>query len=184
LKITSEERKKDTEMLELYQERMREMELTSHRAPTTLKTETQATEPSENNDELTEEELMGDSFGLDGELDDAITGTTMTDLKLQVKRLQRELASVKKNEADASRILVLQNLLEDANRMKARYEADYMAAHREKLVLQRDLEEIRSGKALGDGWVVLFYTSSRFKSFTGRKLRLRYGNDLTRRLIS
>lgn len=130
---------------------MREMELTSHRAPTTLKTETQATEPSGNNDELTEEELMGDSFGLDGELDDAITGTTMTDLKLQVKKLQRELTSVKKNEADASRILVLQNLLEDANRTKARYEADYMTAHREKLMLQRDLEEIRSGKALGDG---------------------------------
>ncbi|KAG0705331.1 HOOK-domain-containing protein [Suillus ampliporus] len=149
LKIASEERKKDTEMLELYQERMREMELTSHRAPTTLKTETQATEHTGNNDELTEEEL--DSFGLDGELDDAITGTTMTDLKLQVKKLQRELQSVKKNEADASRILVLENLLEDANRMKARYEADYMTAHREKLVLQRDLEEIRSGKALGDG---------------------------------
>ncbi|KAG1900747.1 HOOK-domain-containing protein [Suillus fuscotomentosus] len=149
LKITTEERKKDTEMLELYQERMREMELTSHRAPTTSKT--QATEPLGNNDELTEEELMGNSFGLDGELDDAITGTTMTDLKLQVKKLQRELKSAKKNEADTSHILVLQNLLEDANRMKARYEADYMTAHREKLVLQRDLEEIRSGKALGDG---------------------------------
>ncbi|KAG2048744.1 HOOK-domain-containing protein [Suillus hirtellus] len=149
LKITTEERKKDTEMLELYQERMREMELTSHRAPTTSKT--QATEPLGNNDELTEEELLGNSFGLDGELDDAITGTTMTDLKLQVKKLQRELKSAKKNEADTSHILVLQNLLEDANRMKARYEADYMAAHREKLVLQRDLEEIRSGKALGDG---------------------------------
>ncbi|KAG2115082.1 HOOK-domain-containing protein [Suillus discolor] len=149
LKITTEERKKDTEMLELYQERMREMELTSHRAPTTSKT--QATEPLGNNDELTEEELMGNSFGLDGELDDAITGTTMTDLKLQVKKLQRELKSAKKNEADTSHILVLQNLLEDANKMKARYEADYMTAHREKLVLQRDLEEIRSGKALGDG---------------------------------
>jgi len=154
LKITSEERKKDTEMLELYQERVREMELASPRAPATLKTETQAIEPG-NHDEFTEEELLGDSFGLDGELDDAITGTTMTDLKLQVKKLQRELKSVKKNEADASRILVLENLLEDANRMKARYEGDYMTAHREKLVLQRDLEEIRSGRALGDGYVDL-----------------------------
>ncbi|KIJ69598.1 hypothetical protein HYDPIDRAFT_80748 [Hydnomerulius pinastri MD-312] len=95
---------------------------------------------------------MGEeSFALDGELDDAISGTTMTDLKLQVRKLQRELEAVKKNEADGSRILVLENLLEDANRMKSRYESDYLAAHREKLVLQRDLEEIRSGKALGDG---------------------------------
>jgi len=44
----------------------------------------------------------------------------MTDLKLQVKKLQRELKSVKKNEVDSSRILVLENLLEDANRTKAR----------------------------------------------------------------
>ena len=83
--------------------------------------------------------------------DSALAGTTMTDLKLQVRKLQRELEAVRKNEADASRVLVLEDLLEDANRMKARYEADYLAAHREKLVLQNDLEEIRSGKALGDG---------------------------------
>ena len=31
--------------------------------------------------------------------------------------------------------------------------ADYLPAHREKLMLQRDLEEIRSGKVLGDGYV-------------------------------
>ena len=68
-------------------------------------------------------------------------------------KLQRELEAVKKNEADASRVLVLENLLEDANRMKARYEADYLAAHREKLVLQANLEEIRSGKSMGDGFV-------------------------------
>ena len=89
--------------------------------------------------------------GLGEELDAALSGTTMTDLKLQVKKLQRELEAVQKKEADASRVLVLENLLDDANRMKARYEADYLAAHREKLVLQNDLEEIRSGKALGDG---------------------------------
>jgi protein HOOK3 len=91
------------------------------------------------------------THGLGGELDDAISGTTMTDLKLQVRKLKRELEAVRKNEADASRILVLENLLEDANRMKTRYETDYLAAQREKLVLQRDLEEIRSGKSMGDG---------------------------------
>ena len=75
----------------------------------------------------------------------------MTDLKLQVRKLQRELEAVRKNEADASRVLVLENLLDDANRMKARYESDYLAAHREQLVLQQKLEEIRSGKSMGDG---------------------------------
>ncbi|KAI6109963.1 HOOK-domain-containing protein [Pisolithus sp. B1] len=153
LKITSEERAKDSEMLELYQERLRELELLSHRTPTVVKGGDHEEEPTRSTDVLTEDDLLVNekSLALDEELDDAITGTTMTDLKLQIRKLQRELQAVRRNEADASRILVLENLLDDANRMKSRYEADYLAAHREKLILQRDLEEIRSGKALGDG---------------------------------
>ncbi|KIK96731.1 hypothetical protein PAXRUDRAFT_137821 [Paxillus rubicundulus Ve08.2h10] len=152
LRITRKERTKDSEMLELYQERIRELELTPHRAPSVAKPSDLEARPRRNTDVFTEDELMGEeSFALDDELDDAISGTTMTDLKLRVRKLQRELSAVKKNEVDGSRILVLENLLEDANRMKSRYEADYLVAHREKLVLQRDLEEIRSGKALGDG---------------------------------
>ncbi|KAJ7702433.1 HOOK protein-domain-containing protein [Mycena rosella] len=160
LKIAVDERARDSETLELYQERVRELELTSHRPVGASK------KPAHVNgatDEFTEAELMGElgdadeeaddheGQGLGGELDDAIAGTTMTDLKLQIRKLNRELEAIKKNEADASRVLVLENLLEDANRMKGRYENDYLAAHREKLILQRDLEEIRSGKSMGDG---------------------------------
>jgi protein HOOK3 len=151
LKITAEERIKDSETLELYQERVRELELTSTRP---VGKAARADGGAAGN--LTEAELLGtdeddDTEGLGGELDDAIAGTTMTDLKLQVRKLKRELEAVRKNEADASRLLVLENLLEDANRMKGRYEADYLTAHREKLVLQSNLEEIRSGKSMGDG---------------------------------
>jgi protein HOOK3 len=159
LKITLEERAKDSETLELYQERVRELELTSHRPVSSTPASREAGDVRNSSEEFTEAELLGGTsdgddhagLGLDGELDDAIAGTTMTDLKLQIRKLQRELEAVRKNEADASRVLVLENLLEDANRMKARYESDYLAAHREKLVLQRDLEEIRSGKSMGDG---------------------------------
>ncbi|EIW85348.1 HOOK-domain-containing protein [Coniophora puteana RWD-64-598 SS2] len=153
LRITTEERTKDSEALELYQERVRELELMSTRPIPSAKPAEETKDESGNQTEMTEAELLGEheSFNLGGELDDAITGTTTTDLKLQIRKLERELEAVKKNEADASRILVLENMLEDANRMKARYESDYLSAHREKLVLQRDLEEIRSGKSLGDG---------------------------------
>ncbi|KAG6332241.1 hypothetical protein ID866_6849 [Astraeus odoratus] len=152
LRITSEERARDSEVLELYQERMRELELLSHRVPRTAKVSDTGEEPAKNMETPMEEDFIGEeSFALNEELDDAISGTTMTDLKLRIRKLQRELQATKQNEADASRILVLENLLDDANRMKSRYESDYLAAHREKLVLQRDLDEIRSGKALGDG---------------------------------
>lgn len=161
LKIALAERTKDAETLELYQERVRELELISSTKGAGLggqssPYEKQSSGASELNNEDNHGEILpsdmdGHTHGLGGELDDAIAGTTMTDLKIQVRRLKRELEAVKKNEADASRLLVLENLLEDANRMKARYESDYLAAHREKLVLQRDLEEIRNGKSLGDG---------------------------------
>lgn len=165
LKITSEERTRDSETLELYQERVRELELSSQRPHPRSQPRPSATteQPLGSDiDEFAERELSsprsstldeddGEMQGLGEELDAALSGTTMTDLKLQVKKLQRELEAVTKKEADASRVLILENLLEDATRMKSRYEADYLAEHREKLILQNDLEEIRSGKAMGDG---------------------------------
>lgn len=158
LKISADERQKDNEALELFQERVRELELTSTRlTPKTPSSSQMAS--AESTDSVGEPELLASpsqedydiSRGLGGELDDALSGRTMTDLKLEIRKLKRELEAAKTNQADSSRILVLENLLDDANRMKSRYEADYLAAHREKLALQKDLEDIRSGKSYGDG---------------------------------
>ena len=153
LKISAEERQKDSEALELYQERVKELELMSVRPiskPSPAMDSTNSTGDIPETIAAAQEE-DATSHGLGSELDDAVSGRTTTDLKLEIRKLQRELEAARSNQADSSRILVLENLLEDANRMKSRYEADYLAAHREKLVLQKDLEEIRSGKSLGDG---------------------------------
>lgn len=147
LKLAHEEREKDSEALELYQERVRELELGATPSRPNFKTAGGAAEIRGGDEDF------GEGQGLGGELDDALTGTTMTDLKLQIRKLKRDLEAARSNQAEASRLLVLENLLEDATRMKARYESDYLAAHREKLVLQSELEDIRSGKALGDGCV-------------------------------
>lgn len=164
LRIAAAEREKDREALELYQERVRELELSSQRPLKTPVLENNELGTLGNHSEMTEAELYGDVGqkvqGLGSELDDAITGTTTTDLKLQIRKLQRELEAAQTNQADASRTLVLQNLLDDANRMKSRYEQDYLAAHREKLVLQNELEEIRSGRISGDGYDLSIPTGS------------------------
>jgi protein HOOK3 len=158
LKIANEERAKDSETLDLYQERVRELELQSHQRPSVASPKSPSVTVVHEGGLVTEGETMAvledddDEGGLGEELDTVLTGTTMTDLKLQVRRLKRELEAVQKNEVDSSRILVLENLLEDANRTKARYEVDYIAEHREKLVLQSAMEEIRSGKSMGDGY--------------------------------
>lgn len=154
LRVTAEERTKDSEALELYQERVRELELMSTRRPRAKSTVSvlERKEPIENDGEsLALEVDASEDHGLGEELDDALSGRTMTDLKLEIRQLKRDLDAARTNQINSSRILVLENLLEDANRMKTRYEADYLATHKEKLILQRNLEEIREGKSLGDG---------------------------------
>lgn len=149
LRVAEDERAKESEALVLYEERVKELELG---APAAKKA---ARRPSVDANGV-EEDDDGSFDGVGGELDDAISGTTMTDLKLRVRRLTRELETAKANKADGSRIVVLENLLEDANRMKSRYESDYLREHREKLVVASQLEEILSGKSKhGDGCVSL-----------------------------
>ncbi|KAG8700904.1 hypothetical protein FRC09_005693, partial [Ceratobasidium sp. 395] len=156
LRQVTEERAKDSEALELYQERVRELELAAVPRPRIRTASTDnvaipASEPQTPALPMTPgDDLDAISRGLGGELNDAITGTTTTDLKLQIRALKRDLEAARTGGEDASRVLVLESLLEDSQRMKSRYEVDYLTAHREKLVLQAQLEEIRSGKATGD----------------------------------
>jgi len=61
----------------------------------------------------------------DSELSDALKGTTMTTLKLRIHELERELERLregKPTDSDADSNLILQSMLDDANRMKERYE--------------------------------------------------------------
>lgn len=155
LAISIQERAQDVEALELYQERVKELELAGPRRPRIVSKQLlEGPAPLEAELGDSEDSLEApreEDFNLGGELDDALTGTTTTDLKLQVRSLKRDLEALRSNSDNASRSLVLENLLDDANRMKARYEADYLAAHRDKLVLQGALDEVRSGASYGDG---------------------------------
>lgn len=87
----------------------------------------------------------------EGELGEELKGTTMMDLKVQVRKLGRELEAAK-GTGGGERVGVLEGLLEEAKRVKGRYEREYLREHREVLEAQASLEEIRSGKSdLGDG---------------------------------
>ncbi|KDN52119.1 hypothetical protein K437DRAFT_40714 [Tilletiaria anomala UBC 951] len=149
LKNSESARASEKEELELYQERVKELELGISKASDSGATAS------------TTAITNGDSSGggidlpvpvLDTELEDALTGSSMSDLKIQLRRLKRERDAAVANKADVSRIIVLENLLEDAQRMKDHYEADYLKEHQAKLVLSRELEEFRNGhSASGDG---------------------------------
>jgi protein HOOK3 len=143
----------EKETVALLEERVSELEASTQR---TLDSQTKgqkgvsgrAASAAGQNEEL--ETSSDDEHNLSGvanELDDVLTGRSTTELKLQIRKLRRDLAAAQANKADASKIVVLENLLEDARKLKGRYEEQYLAEHRAKLVLSSQLEEIRSGKS-------------------------------------
>ncbi|KAF9113589.1 hypothetical protein BGX27_001237 [Mortierella sp. AM989] len=79
-----------------------------------------------------------------------------TELKLKISKLERELQSLKEEKQDdgGSKATVLQHLLDDANRLKSKYEQEYLDEHQAKIVLQGELDRIRAGK--GDESEVAF----------------------------
>lgn len=157
LAVVIQERAADTETLELYQERVKELELAvdPSRVRATSHTKAPSSSPASPTVGSGPPGLNG-SVNLDEELDDATSGRTWTDMKLEIRALKREIADLMSNSADSSRVQVLETLLEDTKRSKARYEEDYLLVHREKLVLQSQLEEVRSGKSSGDGYGTAF----------------------------
>ncbi|PWN22323.1 hypothetical protein BCV69DRAFT_140680 [Microstroma glucosiphilum] len=133
LKSLEEARTRDAEEIELYREKVEEMELGSSKDAAAGKS--------------------GGEVPLDAELEDTLRGTTTTDLKLRIHQLSRELKSAKTQEAESSDALVLENLLEDSQRMKQRYEADYWKEYRLRLQRDGELDKIRTGGegSLADG---------------------------------
>ena len=137
--LTTDIARSTKRLVELEREREQERELVS-----SLKDRVKELESGKGGDETIDEG--------EGDLSDALAGTspTHTDLKLTIRKLQRELSAGNGNneggKEEKGRILVLENLLEDALRIKARYEEDYLGECRERLLLERRMEEIMLGE--------------------------------------
>lgn len=147
LRATEEARTKEKEELDLYQERIQELELGGPIAK-----QRPGAGGLNGSDGMTSSTDIGSDEDLDENLEDALSGTTMAGLKIQVRKLARELKVAQANKADASRLLVVENLLEDANKMKERYERDYLKEYQKSMKIQKQMESIQEGKSdLGDG---------------------------------
>ncbi|GAA5991463.1 hypothetical protein JCM10908_005715 [Rhodotorula pacifica] len=162
-----EERQRGAESVAVYEERVRELE------------ELQGDEAGGAKSTRMRRSSTGTSLdegGVDGGLDDALSGVTTTDLKLRIRRLERQLKQYQAGSAgaDGNQVMVLQSLLDDANRLKDKVQAEYLAEHREKLALGARLEEIMSGKsALGDGPEAALAVRQRLNETVGELDQLR-----------
>ncbi len=138
--VSEQAHARSKEELELLQERVKELELGNGKVNSA-----EPTLGGPGSDADT-------SLDLDTELDSALSGSSVAQLKAQVRKLQRERDEAAEGRAGASTLLVTQNMLQDARRLKAKYEEEYLQEHQARLVLARELDEIReSSSQTGDG---------------------------------
>jgi len=81
--------------------------------------------------------------------------TLIISLKIKIRNLERQLGEMQLSSDSQQSATALNKMLEESNRARDRYQADYIAIRGEVLKLQAQLEYIRSGKG-GDGWAILF----------------------------
>ncbi|KAF8454965.1 HOOK protein-domain-containing protein [Terfezia claveryi] len=96
------------------------------------------------------EEVSGD---LDSELN--FTTKTKADLKLQISKLEAEIARLGEGGATSVDNMLLKSLLDDATKAKDKLEHDYLQSHTEKLILESQLASLHGGGPLAEGSDVL-----------------------------
>ncbi|KAJ3289904.1 hypothetical protein HK104_007134 [Borealophlyctis nickersoniae] len=96
-------------------------------------------------DRIKDMELQGGG-GMDfsGHIPDELGGVSDGALKAKVAQLERELERLRVNKGDADKVVVLENLLEDANRLKAKFEQDYRQSYERTLALENEIQQLRS----------------------------------------
>jgi protein HOOK3 len=88
-----------------------------------------------------------DDFNLNDSLEDTLKETNVTELKLANRRLERQVKQLQEEQAAgrSQKAVVLQHLLDDANRLKTQFEKSYIEVSQERDILQSDMARIREG---------------------------------------
>ncbi|KAJ1979913.1 hypothetical protein H4R34_002655 [Dimargaris verticillata] len=124
LTLAESERQQGQEQLSILEDNLRELELNGGptlESPTTP--------------------LKGNS------LDNALADGTVVELKAKVARLEGELFTARKAQPDtglADKVLLLENLLDDAKQSKAKLEQDYVHSHQRNLELESTIAQLRN----------------------------------------
>ncbi|KAI8062795.1 HOOK protein-domain-containing protein [Gilbertella persicaria] len=90
---------------------------------------------------------IDDEFNLNDSLEDSLKESNVTELKLSKRRLERQVKTLQEENAQGrnQKAVVLQHLLDDANRLKNQFEKSYIEVSQERDILQSDMARIREG---------------------------------------
>ncbi|CAO3594956.1 unnamed protein product [Absidia cylindrospora] len=89
-----------------------------------------------------------DDTHLGDSLEGSMKESNVAKLKLSKRRLERQLRSLQQESGGADKgqnAIVLQHLLDDANRLKAQFEKNYLEVSQERDILQSDMTRVREG---------------------------------------
>ncbi|KAI8976066.1 hypothetical protein BDB01DRAFT_844557 [Pilobolus umbonatus] len=91
------------------------------------------------------DEMDLDDFNLNDSLEDTLKESNVTELKLSKRRLERQIKTLQEENALGrnQKAVVLQHLLDDANRLKNQFEKNYLEVSQERDILQSDMARIR-----------------------------------------
>ncbi|KAJ2964295.1 hypothetical protein NQZ79_g853 [Umbelopsis isabellina] len=129
-----EDKAHDTDQIQLLEDRLQEFEMNGA-----------ATEGSFTT--TVDDEEMDVDGALAGNLESSLKGNNVTQLRLTIRRLERKIKTMEEDSTSGGgqKVVVLQHLLEDANRMKSQFEKDYLEASQERDILNSDMARIREG---------------------------------------
>ncbi|ORZ22413.1 hypothetical protein BCR42DRAFT_167972 [Absidia repens] len=99
-------------------------------------------------DDADDMDLDDDDTHLGGSLEDSLKESNITELKLSKRRLERQLRSLQQENGEADKgqnPTVLQHLLDEATRLKAQFEKNYLEVSQERDILQSDMARVREG---------------------------------------
>ncbi|KAI8342367.1 hypothetical protein BC941DRAFT_139118 [Chlamydoabsidia padenii] len=85
---------------------------------------------------------------LGGSLEESLKENSVAELKLSNRRLERQVRALQQEGASTDsneKMMVLQHLLDDSNRLKAQFEKNYLDVSQERDILQSDMARVRKG---------------------------------------
>jgi len=140
IKIKSLEEEK--ERLSLLEERLKEFELGDKQQK-----ENPTKRKAFKDDYDEDDDSLDEGFGT--ELQDALSGTSSTELKLKIRRLERQLKNYQSKEksregggdSSSERLRVLESSLQDSEKMKERYQKEYLEQVQQRMKFERKLKE-------------------------------------------
>ncbi|KAG2229530.1 hypothetical protein INT48_006921 [Thamnidium elegans] len=138
MEVLEADRARDSERIQSLEDHLQEAQLgmTSVERPVLQRTVSNDTD-----------DMELDDYNLNDSLEDSLKESNVTELKLSKRRLEREIKTLKEEHAAGRnpKTVVLQHLLDDANRLKNQFEKNYLEVSQERDILQSDMARIRQG---------------------------------------